>query len=396
MRYEKACIPLGGAWSSPFVRWQGVLAETSSLDLAVGVTRRALHDRELPISEISELVLGWTIPQPGIFYGTPTVAARLGGTSISGPMISQACATSAVSVAYAAAATEAGDSGVRLVVLTDRTSNGPHLTYPSPSSPGGTPIAEDWVMDNFRLDPWAGKAMVDTAEAVAAEEGISREEIDEVTALRYEQYACSLAHDRSFQRRYMVPVELAPRRGESTIIDADAGIHATSRATLAELKPVTPGGVVTYGTQTHPADGAAGVIVTTEERTRSLGAQGVARILAFGTVRVEKGRMPKAPLPAARAALADAGIGFEGLDAVTTHNPFAVNDVYFSRHSGVGVEKMNRYGSSLVYGHPQAPTGARAIVELIETLRERGGGIGLFTGCAAGDTAAAVVLRVED
>jgi acetyl-CoA acetyltransferase len=57
---------------------------------------------------------------------------------------------------------------------------------------------------------------------------------------------------------------------------------------------------------------------------------------------------------------------------------------------------MNHYGSSLVYGHPQAPTGARAIVELIETLRERGGGIGLFTGCAAGDTAAAVVLRVED
>lgn len=396
MRYEKACIPLGGAWSSPFVRWQGPFAETSSVDLAVAVTRRALHERELPISEISELVLGWTIPQPGIFYGAPTVAARLGGTSISGPMISQACATSAVAVAYAATAMEAGDQGVRLVVLADRTSNGPHLTYPSPSSPGGTPIAENWVMDNFRLDPWAGKAMVDTAEAVAAEERISREEIDEVTALRYEQYARSLADDRAFQRRYMVPVELPAKRGESRIVDGDVGVHPTSRAALAELKPVAPGGVVTYGTQTHPADGAAGVIVTSVERALSLGAQGVARILAFGTTRVEKGRMPKASLPAARAALAAAGIGFEVLDVVTTHNPFAVNDVYFSRHSGVAIEKMNHYGSSLVYGHPQAPTGARAIVELIETLRERGGGIGLFTGCAAGDTAAAVVLRVED
>src|SRR5262245_26079453 len=100
MRYEKACIPLGGAWSSPFVRWQGPLAEVSSLDLAVDVSRRALRDRELPITEISELVLGWTIPQPGIFYGAPTVAARLGGVSISGPMISQACATSAAAVAY--------------------------------------------------------------------------------------------------------------------------------------------------------------------------------------------------------------------------------------------------------------------------------------------------------
>jgi acetyl-CoA acetyltransferase len=184
-------------------------------------------------------------------------------------MISQACATSAVAVAYAATAMEAGDQGVRLVVLADRTSNGPHLTYPSPSSPGGTPIAENWVMDNFRLDPWAGKAMVDTAEAVAAEERISREEIDEVTALRYEQYARSLADDRAFQRRYMVPVELPAKRGESRIVDGDVGVHPTSRAALAELKPVAPGGVVTYGTQTHPADGAAGVIVTSVERARS-------------------------------------------------------------------------------------------------------------------------------
>jgi acetyl-CoA acetyltransferase family protein len=396
MKYDKACIPLGGAWSSPFVRWQGLLSELSSLDLAVAVTRRALDDRELPISAISELVLGWTIPQPEIFYGAPTVAARLGGTSISGPMISQACATSAVAVAYAATAIEAGGGGVRLVVLSDRTSNGPHLTYPSPSSPGGAPIAENWVMDNFRRDPWAGKAMVETAEAVAAEEKVSRTEIDDVTALRYEQYQRGLADDRAFQRRYMVPVVLPAKRGDGKVVEADAGVHTTSRAALGELKPVTAGGVVTFGTQTHPADGAAGLIVTSEERARSLGAPGVARIVAFGTARVEKGRMPKAPVPAARAALADAGIDFDALDAVVTHNPFAVNDIYFSRQSGVPVEKMNVYGSSLVYGHPQAPTGARAIIELVETLRERGGGLGLFTGCAAGDTAAAVVVRVED
>jgi acetyl-CoA acetyltransferase len=395
MRFAKACILLGGAWSSPFVRWQGPLAELSSLDLAVSVTDRALRDREIPITEVTELVLGWTIPQPGIFYGAPTVAARLGGTSISGPMISQACATAAVAVAYAATATEVGDEAVRLVVLTDRTSNGPHLTYPSPSSPGGTPISENWVLDSFRRDPWAGRAMVDTAEAVAAEERISREEIDDVTMLRYEQYTRSLADGRAFQRRYMVPVELVAKRGEAAVLDADVGVHATSRAALAELKPAAPGGVVTYGSQTHPADGAAGVIVTTEERACSLGAEGVARILGFGTARVEKARMPKAPLPAARAALADAGLDFDAVDAVTTHNPFAVNDVFFSRNSGVPIEAMNAFGSSLVYGHPQAPTGARAIAELIETLRLRGGGVGLFSGCAAGDSAAAVVLRVD-
>ena len=395
MRFAKACIPLGAAWSSPFARWQGPLAEMSSLDLAVSVTARTLADREIPAAAISELVLGWTIPQPGIFYGAPTVAARLGATGISGPMISQACATAAVALAHAAAAVEVEDEGLRLVVLTDRTSNGPHLTYPSPSSPGGTPIAEDWVMDNFRRDPWAGSSMIQTAEAVAAEEKISRQEIDDVTALRYEQYARSLADDRAFQRRYMVLVERPAKRGNKSTLDADVGIHATSRAALADLQPVERGGVITYGSQTHPADGAAGAVVASAERARSLGVEGVARILAFGKTRVEKARMPKAPLPAARAALDAAGLRFENLDAVTTHNPFAVNDVYFSRAAGIPHEKINAFGSSLVYGHPQAPTGARALVELIETLRLRGGGVGLFTGCAAGDTAAALVVRVD-
>jgi acetyl-CoA acetyltransferase len=80
--------------------------------------------------------------------------------------------------------------------------------------------------------------------------------------------------------------------------------------------------------------------------------------------------------------------------AFKTHNPFAINDVYFCRETGVAPEKVNRYGSPLVWGHPQAPTGLRAMIELIEELADAGGGIGLFSGCAAGDTAMAVVLRV--
>ena len=69
---------------------------------------------------------------------------------------------------------------------------------------------------------------------------------------------------------------------------------------------------------------------------------------------------------------------------------------WFARETGYPLERMNEYGSSLIYGHPQGPTGLRAIAELIEALRRRGGGVGLFTGCAAGDTGAALVLRVDD
>jgi acetyl-CoA acetyltransferase len=80
---------------------------------------------------------------------------------------------------------------------------------------------------------------------------------------------------------------------------------------------------------------------------------------------------------------------------IKTHNPFAVNDIYFCREMGVKPEAMNNYGSSLVWGHPQGPTGHRLIIEVIEELILVGGGYGLFVGCAAGDSGAGVVLKVS-
>jgi acetyl-CoA acetyltransferase family protein len=396
MKFERAYIPLGGCWTSPFARWQGPLAEISSLDLAADVTRRALHERGVGPEALTRLVLGWTVPQEAGFYGAPTLAARIGAPDITGPMISQACATSVACVQAAAAGLEAGEGGVTLVVATDRTSNGPTLLYPAPSAQGGAPRSEHWIFDNFRRDPWAGEAMVATAENVAREAGISRQQQDDVALLRYTQYQRSLEDDRAFQRRCMVSAEVPGRRGEALCVDADSGITPTSAEALAKLKPVEPDGSVTYGSQTHPADGTAGLLLAEEPRARELsGGQGTVRVLASGVARVGKALMPKAPVPAAELALKDAGLTFEDVHAVTTHNPFAVNDVYFHRQTGVPLERMNQYGCSLIYGHPQGPTGLRAIAELIETLRLRGGGIGLFTGCAAGDTGAALVLRVD-
>jgi acetyl-CoA acyltransferase len=91
-----------------------------------------------------------------------------------------------------------------------------------------------------------------------------------------------------------------------------------------------------------------------------------------------------------------AGIEIAEVRAIKTHNPFAVNDVYFSREMGVKKEAMNNYGCLLFWGHPQGPTGMRLVEELIGELVILGGGYGLFVGCAAGDTAAAVVVKVSE
>jgi acetyl-CoA C-acetyltransferase len=393
MQFDGAVIPLQAAWSSPFVRWQGATADLNSLELARQVAARALEQQSVRWP-VQELVLGLTIPQKESFYGAPTLAARLGFAGVGGPMIAQACATSVAAI-HAAAGSQAGsDEGARLVVTTDRTSNGPHLVYPRTGAPGGTSDSENWVLDSFERDPVTGESMLATAERVAGEAKFSKEQLDAITVRRYQQYEDALARDHEFQRRWMVPITM--RAGRQTIeLDSDQGVRPVTAEGLAALKPVRGDGVVSYGSQTHPADGTAGMIVTTVEQARELGVEGpYARLLASGFARVAPGTMPKAPVPAAEAALADAGLGFSDIEIVKTHNPFAVNDLWFAAETGVDAERLNPYGCSLIYGHPQGPTGARGIIELIHALAERGGGRGLFTGCAAGDTGAALVVEV--
>ncbi|MEB3071727.1 thiolase family protein [[Mycobacterium] vasticus] len=394
MKYTNVAIPAGSVWSSPFVRWQGVLADVSSLDLAAAVTTRALSDRSIDVTMVDEVVLGLTIPQQGSFFGAPTLAARIGIPGVTGPMVAQACATG-VAALHAAAATVSGGGGVNLVVTTDRTSNGPSLIYPASSSIGGSPTVENLVQENFARDPWAGTSMLAAAELVASENGVTRSELDDVAALRFEQYQSSFADDRAFQRAYLVPVEVFQGR-RSVMVEEDTGIRSKYREDIAPLRPVVEDGLHTGATQTHPADGAAGALVTTLERAREISGGAVIEIVSSGFARVERSHMPEAPVPAAMTALADAGLTMADVDAVTTHNPFAVNDVIFSRATGRDLDKMNNHGCSLIWGHPQAPTGTRAVAELITELTQRGGGVGLFTGCAAGDTAGALVVRVQD
>jgi acetyl-CoA acetyltransferase family protein len=397
MALEKTYVPYGAYWSTPFCRWQGSIAHLHSIKLASGVARRFLDDRGIPAESFDGLFLGITVPQRSGFYGAPWMAGMIGAPGATGPTVSQACATSVRILASAALEIESGQRECILAVACDRTSNGPHIYYPNPQGIGGMGEKEDPVWDSFTRDPYAGNAMIETAENVAREAGITRQEQDEVTLLRSRQYAESLADDRAFQRRYMVPVEITKGKKVVGTVEEDEGIYPTTADGLAGLRPVVEGGIVTYGAQTHPADGNAGLVVCSGERARRLArdAAVTVQLLGYGEARVKKGFMPMAVVPAARQALQRAGMKIEDCAAIKTHNPFAINDVYFSREMGVAPEKMNRFGSPLVWGHPQAPTGLRAIIELIEELAGAGGGPGLFTGCAAGDTAMALVLKVD-
>ena len=299
----------------------------------------------------------------------------------------------------AAAEVEVSADRAILTITADRCSNGPHIYYPDPLGPGGKGDTEDWVWDNFGYDPFAKNAMIETAENVVREVGITREEQDELTLLRYRQYEDALQGDSAFLRRFLImPIDVKDARGRKVLatVDGDEGVFPTTAEGLAKLRPVLQGGTVTYGTQTHPADGNCGIIVSSREKARQLSRdpQIEIQLLSYGEARAKAGYMAMATVPAARQALSQAGISIEDVRVIKSHNPFAVNDIYFCREMGLNPEAMNNYGSSIVWGHPQGPTGQRLIIETIEELVLVGGGYGLFVGCAAGDTAAAVVLKV--
>ena len=396
MRFEKVYIPYGGYWSSPFCRWQGSLSGEHPLRLAASCATAFLDAAGCEPESLDGIHFGMTVPQHKSFFGAPWIGALIGADRVTGPTLSQACATSARVIASAASAVELGGSARTLALAADRVSNGPTLYYPDPGGPGGRGVTEHWVWDSFNEDPHANVAMIQTAENIASRFGFSRRAQDELALCRQEQYGKALAGDCAFQRRYMVDVAVGAKRQTRTV-SRDEGIRERTAEGVQALEPVLGNGTVTAAAQTHPADGNAGMLLGTAEQAGELSRDdGVSvQLLSFGEGRAEKAYMGMAPVSAARAALADAGLAMDEIAAVKTHNPFAVNDLYFAEATGFDAERMNNYGSSLIFGHPQGPTGMRLVLELIEELVSLGGGYGLFTGCAAGDTGAAIVVKAD-
>lgn len=399
-RFANVEIPYGAYWSTPFAKWQGSLQHLHAGTFAAHVAKAEMARRQIDPKTIDFGLIGQTVVQYQSFNAAAWLLSAI-GIHAAGPILSQVCSTGPRILLAAAAEIELGMATSALALTADRISNGPHIYYPAPGGPGGTGQSEDQVMYNFSNDPMGSHSMMQTAENVAAKQGITTAEQHDVVLMRYAQYQDALANERAFQKRFMtLPFEVpAPNyRKTVAVLEGDEGIARTTPEGLASLKPVLPGGTVTFAGQTHPADGNAAIILANPDRAREMSSNPSirVRILGFGQGRVDLGYMPEAPCVAARRALDHAGISIDQIRAVKSHNPFAVNDIAFSRATGFPLEKMNNYGCSLIWGHPQGPTGTRAIIELIEELAAAGGGIGMFQGCAAGDSAHACIIEVSD
>ena len=287
-----------------------------------------------------------------------------------------------------------------LAINCDRTSNGPHLYYPNPRGPGGTGVAEDWVMDNFGCDPLGPHAMLDTAENVANKHGIAhRASSTRWCCAAKSSTATRWPTTRPFCKRFMtLPFDVpTPNfRKSAGTLEGDEGVSRSTPEGLAKLEPVAEGGT-RHLRRPDPSGRRQRRDHRHHRRARARAVAATRRSRCACTASGWRApRWRTCPRPRCRrrsARSTQAGRSIAQMAAIKTHNPFAVNDLYFARRPASTRWRMNNYGCSLVWGHPQAPMGTRSIIELIEELAIRGGGYGLFTGCAAGDTAMAVVHR---
>ncbi len=224
---------------------------------------------------------------------------------------------------------------------------------------------------------------------------IDREEVDDITFHRYQQYFDS--KNSGWFENILIPLDILNIQGRLLEhIDEDKGVRPITRSGLREMRELDT--CVTPGSQTHASDGMATLLVTSIDKARELSIRPQIDISFIGKteVRALPSFMAESPALAVKKLLDRTGLTMNDMAVIKNHNPFAVNDAIFSKVLNYDWHKMNNTGCSLVWGHPQGPTLTRIVIESLEEAVSLGGGYVLVFGCAAGDVGIAAILKVTD
>jgi acetyl-CoA C-acetyltransferase len=372
---------------------KGTLRDVRADDLGA-VPLRALVERnpDVDFSETNDIMMGCGFPDHEQGYNIGRNAALLAGIDHHVPAVtvSRFCASSLQTIRMAFHAIKAGEGEQYIAAGVECVSRGASMTLPAM---------------NPRIDGTNGTgynvyiAMGLTAENVAARCKVSRESQDEWAALSQER-ACAARDSGHFDREIVgvdIP-ELHDAGGDvipaHTVTRDDGPRAGTTVEMLAKLKPVfKPDGTVTAGNACPLNDGAAALLVMSEEKARDRGLKPRARIVASAVVAIRPEIMGLGPIPAIRAVLKAAGMRIEDMDAIEMNEAFAAQVVPCRDEFGIDPEKLNSHGGAIALGHPFGMTGARIMTTLLNNLDTVDGSLGLETMCVAGGMGQAMIVE---
>lgn len=388
---------------TPIGRHGGGLAGVRPDDLAA-VTLSALLERTgLDPAELDDVILGCTNQAGEDNRNVARMALLRAGfpLSVPGQTVNRLCGSGLQAVVSACHAIRAGEGSAFIAGGVESMSRAPWvLLKPETGYPRGAPELADtvlgWRFSNPAFAPEWTIGLGETAEVVAREYGISREEQDLFAVESQRKAAEAVAAGRFTDE--LVPVSIPQRKGDPVVVDADEHPRpGTTLPDLARLRPVfARDGSVTAGNSSGINDGAAALLVMEEGRAREMGLTPRARIVSSGVAALEPQRMGMGPVPATRRALARAGWSVGDLDLVEMNEAFAAQAIPCMRELGLDPARVNVNGGAIALGHPVGCSGARILTTLLHEMDRREARRGLATMCiGVGQGIALLVERME-
>jgi 3-oxoadipyl-CoA thiolase len=365
---------------TPVGRYGGALSGVRPDDLAATVIAAAVERAGVPPGEIEDVYFGCANQAGEDNRNVARMAALLAGLpdSVAGVTVNRLCASGLAAVVSACHAVVAGDGDLFVAGGVESMSRAPlAMSKPDAPFPRGNQTVWDttlgWRFPNPRLEAmFPLESMGETGENVAERWDVSREEQDAFGLQSQERWAQADREGRFVDQ--LVPV------GE--VVRDEHPRPDTTRERLATLKPAfRQGGTVTAGNSSGINDGAAALVVASEERARALGAEPLATFVASAVAGVDPRVMGIGPVPAVRKVLARASVEASQLDLVELNEAFASQSLAVIRELGLDPERVNVNGGAIAIGHPLGMSGARLVVTLLHELARRGGRYGLATLC---------------
>jgi len=380
---------------TPIGAFGGGLVDVSAVQLGTVAARAAIERAAISPEDVDEVVFGCA-RQAG---NGPNPARQIGwqtGVPADRPAytVNKACASGMKAMTLGAQSIVAGENDIVLVGGTEQMSQIPYLLM---KARWGYRLGNETMIDAMYRDgylcPLAEMVMGETAELLVERYGIDRQEQD---AFAVDSHRKAIAAwERGSFADEVVPVEVSGPKGKTIVVERDERLRPdSSMEKLAGLKPVfRADGTITAGNASGIADGAAALVLASDERARAMGAQPLARLVSFASGAVHPREMGLGPVPATRKLLERTGLSLSDFDLVELNEAFAAQVLAVERELAWDVERRNVHGGAVALGHPTGCSGARIVVTLLHALRTRDQTLGLATLCVSGGLGMALALE---
>jgi acetyl-CoA acetyltransferase family protein len=390
---DRDVVVLSGA-RTPFGVFMGSLKDVSAIELGAIAARGALERSGVDPKEVDQVFFGNVLQTSGDAIYMARHVALKAGAPIETPALTlnRLCGSGLQAVVSGAQALLLGEATFALVGGAENMTQAPFVVRGARTGLGlGEHKFEDYLWEAL-TDSYCGCPMAVTAENLAKQYGISREQIDEY-ALRSQQAAKS-AQERGLLAEEITPVEIKDRKGRVSQVTQDEGIRETSMEALAKLPArFVKDGVVTAGNASGINDAGAALVLTSGAEAKKRGLKPLARIVSWGIVGVDPTIMGIGPAPAIRQALKRADLTLADLDRVEVNEAFSAQYLAVEKDLGLDRDKTNVNGGAISLGHPLAASGARLSITLIHELRRHNLRYGAASLCIGGGQGIAAIFE---